>query len=184
MKFLTLLWTLSALGAVSCKDGAVGEGVSDPQSSGSGIRRVLFKSEEIRGEIRALNGLQIQMSDAFLECFFSDGSGSVEKRPQEKLKFELKNKSTPVSGKDNFYQISLSAGKLEARSVLSQLIDCRYVVHLQKKGVDSVGADIDLLKLPASEVIANPDVTERVSAKFKHLSIKEINGVIIEGESI
>jgi len=183
MKFLTFVLTLSALGTVSCKNGTSGEGVSEPQSSGSGIRRVLFKSQEIRGEIRALNGLQIQISDAFLECFFSDGSGSVEKRPQEKLKFELKNKSTPVAGKDNLYQISLSAGKLEARSVLSQLVDCKYVVHLQKKGVDSVGADIDLLKLPASQVIANPDVTERVSAKLKSLSIKEINGVIIEDGS-
>lgn len=36
------------------------------------------------------------------------------------------------------------------------------------------------MKLPASKVIANPDVTDRVSAKLNQLSIKEINGVIIE----
>lgn len=139
MKFLTFVLTLGVLGTVSCKDGTLSESVSEPQSSGSGIRRVIFKSEEIRGEIRALKGLEIQISDAFLECFFSDGSGSVEKRPQEKIKFQLKNKSTPVVGKDNLYQISLSGAKLEARSVLSQLVDCKYVLHLQKKGVDSVG---------------------------------------------
>jgi len=173
---------MSTLVIISCKERTFGE--SSIASRNSAVRKVEFRTQAINGKIRTVNGLKISVAEAFLECFFSDGSGAVQRKPITDLTFELKELSLSELNNDHFYEINLGPGAVKYSAIFSELVSCRYVLHVNKEGDNSVGADVDVLKLPAIEVGKFSDVTERVSARFKPLTLSEINGVILKNDKI